>query len=147
MLAWMFQVIVWRKLKKSLWLQNFKIYKIFDLTILKNQIFLIKKPFNFLTIERYDIELTNTKIADKNIVPLGGARAPQGKSFLLLFWNFILNFVLFNFVFLISFYNTDFSAIYKTPLWIFKKIQNQDIWLTLESSGHRNSAANFRTVG
>ena len=49
----------------------------FDLTILKNQIFLIKKPFNFLTIERYDIELTNTKISDKNIVPLGGAQGPS----------------------------------------------------------------------
>ena len=49
----------------------------FDLTILKNQIFLIKKPLNFLTIERYDIELTNTKIADKNIVPLGGAQGPS----------------------------------------------------------------------
>ena len=32
-------------------------------------------------------------------------------------------------------------------LWIFKKFQNLKIWLTLESSGHKNSVANFRTLG
>ena len=32
---------------------------------------------SFLTIDRYDIELTNIKISDKNIVPPGGARAPE----------------------------------------------------------------------
>ena len=31
----------------------------------------------FLTIETYDIKLTNTKILDKNIVPSGGAHAPD----------------------------------------------------------------------
>ena len=53
---------------------------------MKNQIFPIKKPF--LAIEKYDIELTNIKILDKNIVAPGGAQAPEGESFLLLFWNF-----------------------------------------------------------
>ena len=72
--------------KISLRLQNFKIFEIFDLTILKNQIFPIKKPF--LAIEKYDIELTNIKILDKNIVPPGGAQAPERESILLLFWNF-----------------------------------------------------------
>ena len=47
-----------------------------------------KNHLAFLTIERYDIELTNIKISDKNIVPLGGAQAPEGESFLVLFWNF-----------------------------------------------------------
>ena len=47
---------------------------------------------------------------------------------------------------LISFYKTNFSLISKEPLRIFEKFQNH-IWLTLESSGHRNSAANFKTVG
>ena len=39
----------------------------------------------FLTIERYDIELTNIKISDKNFVPLGGVQAPERESFLPLF--------------------------------------------------------------
>ena len=47
-----------------------------------------KNHLAFLTMERYDIELTNIKISDKNIVPPGGAQAPEGRSFLLLFWNF-----------------------------------------------------------
>ena len=41
-----------------------------------------------LTIERYNIELTNIKISDKNIVPPGGAQGPERASFLLLLRNF-----------------------------------------------------------
>ena len=37
-----------------------------------------KNHLAFLTIKRCDIELTNTKISDKNIVPLSGAQAPEG---------------------------------------------------------------------
>ena len=36
-------------------------------------------------MERYHIELTNIKISDNNIVPLGGAQAPERESFLPLF--------------------------------------------------------------
>ena len=36
-------------------------------------------------IARYRIELTNSKISDKNIVPPSGAQAPEGGSFLPLF--------------------------------------------------------------
>ena len=32
--------------------------------------------------------MTNIKISDKNIVPPGGAQAPEVVSFLELFWNF-----------------------------------------------------------
>ena len=39
----------------------------------------------FLTIERYDIELTNIKISDKNIVPPGCVQPPEGGSVLMLF--------------------------------------------------------------
>ena len=48
---------------------------------------------------------------------------------------------------LILFYKTDFFLIDNVPLWIFKKFQNLEIQLILESSVHRNSAANFRTLG
>ena len=88
MLAWMYQkVFPEENWKISLRLQNFKIFEIFDHTILKKDIFPSKNHLAFLTIERYDIELTNIKISDKNFVPLGGAQAPEGESFLLLFWN------------------------------------------------------------
>lgn len=50
--------------------------------------FPLKRHFSFLSIERCDIELTNTKISDKNIVPLSGAHVPKGGSFLLLLSNF-----------------------------------------------------------
>ena len=50
----------------------------------------LKNHLPFLTIERYDIELTNIKISDENIVPLGGAQAPERGSFLSLFWNFAI---------------------------------------------------------
>ena len=52
------KVIAGRKLKKSLRLQNFKIFEIFNVIILKNQIFFpSKNHLSFLTIERYDIQL------------------------------------------------------------------------------------------
>ena len=38
-----------------------------------------------LTIERDDIELTNLKTSDKNIVSPGGAQTPEGRLFLPLF--------------------------------------------------------------
>ena len=37
---------------------------------------------------RYNIELTNIKISNKNIVLPGGAQVPEGESFLPLFWKF-----------------------------------------------------------
>ena len=39
----------------------------------------------FSHLRRYDIETTNNKISGKNIVPQGGARDPDGGSFLPLF--------------------------------------------------------------
>ena len=63
-------------------MQNFKIFEILNLTILKIlNVFLSKNHLAFLSIERYDTELTNIKISDKNMVPLAGARAPEGVSF------------------------------------------------------------------
>ena len=41
----------------------------------------ICRKFLILTIERFDIQLTNIKISDKNIVPPGGAQGPEGGSF------------------------------------------------------------------
>ena len=52
-------------------LQNFQYY--FE----KLDVFPSKKHLVFLTIETYDIKLTNIKILDKNIVPSGGAQAPD----------------------------------------------------------------------
>ena len=40
-------------------------------------VFPSEKHSTFLTIERYDIELTNIKISDKNIVPPGGPWVPE----------------------------------------------------------------------
>ena len=58
-----------KKIEKiSLRLQNFKIFEIFDLNVLKIEFFPPKNHLAFATIERYDIELTNIKISDKNIV-------------------------------------------------------------------------------
>ena len=74
--------------KVSLRLQNFKIFEISNLFILKDWIFSHKNHLVILNIERYDIELANIKISDKNIVPPGGSQAPEGTSFLPLFWNF-----------------------------------------------------------
>ena len=77
------KVIAWRKLKKSL--LHCKISRFLKLSAL---LFwkLILKMFSHL--RRYDIETTNNKISGKNIVPQGGARDPDGGSFLPLFWNF-----------------------------------------------------------
>ena len=73
-----------KKIEKiTLRLQNSKIFENFDLTILKNQIFLSKK--SFLAIEKYDIEQRNIKVLDKKIMPPGSAQAPEGESVLLLF--------------------------------------------------------------
>ena len=44
-----------------------------------------KNHLDFLTIKGYDVEQTNIKILDKNIVPLVGTRVPEGGSFLPLF--------------------------------------------------------------
>ena len=54
----------------------------------KLNLFPSKNHLAFLTIERYDIELTNIKISDKNIVPPGGVQPSEGESFLPLFLNF-----------------------------------------------------------
>ena len=45
--------------------------------------------------------MTNIKISDKNIVPPRGAQAPEGESFIAVFWNF-----------------ADFGAKY----WVSKKV-------------------------
>ena len=58
--------------KISLRLQNFKVFE-------KLIFFPSKNHLAFLTIERYDIELTNSKISDQNIVPLGGAHVLEGR--------------------------------------------------------------------
>ena len=42
----------------------------------------IKNHLVFLTIKGYDVELTNIKILDKNIVSSVGTGAPDGGSFL-----------------------------------------------------------------
>ena len=83
------KVIAWRKLQKSLWECKISRFLIFStLLFWKIKFFPSKNHLAFLTIERYDKELTNIKISGKNIVPLGGAQAPEGVSFLPLFWNF-----------------------------------------------------------
>ena len=45
-------------------------------------VFPSKSHLAFLTIERYDIELTNIKISDENVAHRGGARFLEGGSFL-----------------------------------------------------------------
>ena len=45
----------------------------------------IRNHLVFLTIKGYDVELTNIKILDKNIVPSVGTGAPERGSFLPLF--------------------------------------------------------------
>ena len=42
----------------------------------------IRNHLVFLTIKGYDVELTNIKILDKNIVPSIGTGAHEGGSFL-----------------------------------------------------------------
>ena len=53
----------------------------------KLNVFPSKNYLVFLTIERYDKELTNIKIWDKNIMPQGGEWGPERGSFLLSFQN------------------------------------------------------------
>ena len=48
----------------------------------KMNVFPSKSHLAFLTVERYDIELTNIKISDGNIADRGGARFLEGVSFL-----------------------------------------------------------------
>ena len=43
----------------------------------KLNVFASKKHLVFLTTETHDTTLTNIKILDKNIVPSGGAQAPD----------------------------------------------------------------------
>ena len=76
------KVIAWRKLKKSI--LDCKISRFLKFSILlfwKIECFPIKNHLAFLTKERYDIELTNIKILDKNIVPVGGVWVPEGDNF------------------------------------------------------------------
>ena len=48
----------------------------------KKNVFPSKSHLAFLTVERYDIELTNIKISDENVAHRGGARFLEGGSFL-----------------------------------------------------------------
>ena len=87
--AWMniSKVITRRKLKNSL--SDHKISKFLWIFwcgyFEKLNVFPSKNYLVFLTIERYDKELTNIKIWDKNIVPQGGEWGPERGSFLLSF--------------------------------------------------------------
>ena len=75
-----------KKIEKiSLRPQSFEILKFSTYCFEKLNFFPSKNHLAFLTIQRYDIELSNIKISDKNIVPLGCPQAPQGGSFLQLF--------------------------------------------------------------
>ena len=51
----------------------------------KIKFFSSKSYLAFLTIERYDIELINIKISDKNSISPGDAQTPEVESFLPLF--------------------------------------------------------------
>ena len=74
-----------------------------------------KNYLAFLTIERYNIELTNIKISDKNIVPPGSVQASWRISFLLLFWNF-----------------ADFDA----NCWVSKKFSSSKFYCLLFNNHH-----------
>ena len=80
------KVIACRKSKKSLFDHKISRFLKFSTYYFeKLNLFPSKNHLAFLTIERYDIELTNIKVSDKNIGPLGGAQGPEGGSFLPLF--------------------------------------------------------------
>ena len=80
------KVIACRKSKKSLFDHKISRFLKFSTYYFeKLNLFPSKNHLAFLTIERYDIELTNIKISDKNIVPPGGAQTPEGRSLLPLF--------------------------------------------------------------
>ena len=75
-----------RKLKKSLFDRKIsRVLKFLTYYFEKLNFFPSKNYLAFLMIERYDTVLTNIKISDKNISPLGSVQAPEGGSFLLLF--------------------------------------------------------------
>ena len=82
------KVLSEKKLKKSLLDHKISLFSKFMTFLFWKIEFLSKKHLAFLTIDRYDIELDNIKISDKNIVPLGGVQVPEGESFFPLFWNF-----------------------------------------------------------
>ena len=82
------KVLPEKKLKKSLLTTKFHYFQNFWPFYFEKLNSHQKKHLAFLTIDRYDIELANIKISDKNIVPLGGVQVPEGESFFLLFWNF-----------------------------------------------------------
>ena len=101
------KVTAWRKSKKSLLDCKISRFLKFTTSLFWNIDFSpIKKPFSFLTIEGYDTELTNIKISNKNIVPPGGAQAPEGRwrlpfdILLILAWNAesAKNFQIHNFI-------------------------------------------------
>ena len=72
-----------KKIEKiSLRPPNFNIFEILTCYLKKLEFTPSKNHLAFLTTERHDIEMTNIKISDKNIVPPGGARTPEGGSFL-----------------------------------------------------------------
>ena len=82
------KVIAWRKLKKSLLdLKILTFLKFWPCYLEKMNFFPSKNHLAFLTLERYDIEMTNTKISDKNMLPGGGGQGPEGR--LLKSWNFV----------------------------------------------------------
>ena len=95
--------------KLKIWVFEEGFLKFLNLLFRKINFFPIKNHLVFLTIERYDIELTNIKISDKNIVPPAVVPRPlKGNHFycyfkivLVLVWNaksakiFKLNFLLF----------------------------------------------------
>ena len=68
------KVITWTKLKKSLLdLEILTFLKFWPCYLEKLDFLPSKNHLAFLTIEIYDIEMTNIKISDKNIVPPGDA--------------------------------------------------------------------------
>ena len=72
--------------------ENWKNLSIFDIIILKKSIFPNKKPFSFFnnTVERYDIELTNIKISDWNIVLPDSVQPPEQGSYFNCYFEILL---------------------------------------------------------
>ena len=69
----------WKKSHLDLKISTF--LKLWPCYLGKLNFFWSKNLLAFLTIERYDLEMTNIKISDKNIVPPGGAQVPKGGHF------------------------------------------------------------------
>ena len=102
------KVITWTKLKKSLLdLEILTFLKFWPCYLEKLDFLPSKNHLAFLTIEIYDIEMTNIKISDKNIVPPGGARTPEGGSFLAVIWS---------------------SADFGVKCWVSKKISSSKFY-------------------